>query len=420
MNNTRHKLGRAMTFALMTIMLVAVARTQTNKQINQAQLRSLQQEDYAKRELSAPPAARQKLTELRQRIKARNLGFEVGYTAPMERGARSITGGGLPPNILAIAKKQNIIARQVKQLDRQTRDQALKENPQLKSRLPEMSTSCFANEPSFDWRRSGKVTGIRTQGCGSCWAYGAMAVLESSYLIRNNLTIDGSEQFIVSNSGAGSCEKGGGTKAALDFLANTGTTTDADLPDSGNDGTPDVTDFSTPYRALVYGFVSDTKVIPDVSEIKAALCEHGPVVSWVGVTDSFISYIGPSSYKDDDYAAEKASNKPCPSTGGPNGAVCGHYVTIIGWNDAKNAWLIKNSWGTNFGSTAGFGTERGYMWIDYGTNQIGSGAMWADAINNAYRMPPSYYQLMPQARHLAPGPLKTRAMPAKVIQAQHQ
>ena len=126
MKNTRHKLGRAMTFALMAITVVTVARTQTNKQVNQAQLRSLQQEDYAKRELSAPPAARQKLAELRQRIKAHNLGFEVGYTAPMERGARSITGGGLPPNIVAIAKKQNIIARQVTQLDRQTRDQALK------------------------------------------------------------------------------------------------------------------------------------------------------------------------------------------------------------------------------------------------------------------------------------------------------
>lgn len=416
MDNTRHKLGRAITFALLVMTLVAVARTQTNKQVSQAQLRSLQQEDYSKRELSAPPAARQKLTELRQRIKAHNLGFEVGYTAPMERGARSITGGGLPPNILAIAKKQNVIARQVIQLDRQARDQALKENPQLKSRLPELTTSCVANASSFDWRKQGKVTPVRTQGCGNCWAYGAMAVLESSYLIRNNLNVDGSEQFIVSNSGAGSCELGGGTKAAIDFLVNTGTTTESELPDSGTDGSPDVNDFPIAYQALVSGFVNDSKTIPDVSEIKAAICEHGPVVSWVGVTDSFVSYTGPSTYKDDEYATEVASKKQCPSKGMPNGAVCGHYVTIIGWSDAKNAWLIKNSWGTNWGTTGGFGTERGYMWIDFGTNAIGSGAMWEEAVNKAYRLPPRYYQLMPQARRLDPGPLKTRA----VIQAQHQ
>ncbi|MCV3212204.1 hypothetical protein OGM63_01455 [Plectonema radiosum NIES-515] len=47
-------------------------------------------------------------------------------------------------------------------------------------------------------------------------------------------------------------------------------------------------------------------------------------------------------------------------------------VTIIGWDDDKQAWLIKNSWGPYWG-------EKGYMWIGYKSNNIGCGAAWVDA-----------------------------------------
>ena len=56
-----------------------------------------------------------------------------------------------------------------------------------------------------------------------------------------------------------------------------------------------------------------------------------------------------------------------------------HAVTLIGWNDAQKAWIIKNSWGPLWGETGGYGTERGYMRIAYGSNNIGSGAAWSDA-----------------------------------------
>jgi hypothetical protein len=400
MNRTTYKLIVALIFAVLAVVLASPANTQ--KQVVTTQV----MQDYAKRELAAPPAARQKLAELRQRIKQRNLGFEVGYTYAMERSARSMTGGELDPNILQYAKRQNVLARQVIQVDRDARDQAIKLNPGLKARMPEFTIACNASSKTFDWRWSGKVTPVKVQGCGNCWAYGAMAPLESSYLIRNGLTVDGSEQFIVTNSGAGTC-KGGGTKGAIDFLTSTGTTTEANLPDSGTDGTPNVNAFSKPYQTLISGFVSDTETIPAVSEIKAAMCEHGPVVSWVGVTDSFASYTN-GVYKDDDYANE--AKKPCPAAGPINGAMCGHFVTIIGWSDPKHAWLVKNSWGTNWGETGGTGTERGYMWIDYGSNQIGAGVMWEEARNNLYRLPPRYFELMPNVRRIDPGPLRNPEM----------
>ncbi len=43
-----------------------------------------------------------------------------------------------------------------------------------------------------------------------------------------------------------------------------------------------------------------------------------------------------------------------------------------GWDDAKQAWLLRNSWGTWWG-------DSGYAWIGYHTNNIGYGAIWVVA-----------------------------------------
>jgi cathepsin L len=368
--------------ALFTLLLAIPAPAQ----INQTAL---------KQEQLAPLAIRQKLMTMRQRIKARNLTYQVGYTEALKHGARRMTGGRMPANFLQLAKKQNAVARQVLQLDREARAAALLGNPQLRNKL-EFKLPCVAGAASFDWRKLGKVTPVKTQGCGSCWAYGPMATLESSYLIRNNLKTDGSEQFIVSNSGAGNCVDGGSAPAAIAFLAAEGTTTEAEVPDSGTNGTPSSDNTPTSYRVLTYGFANELAANPTTAQIKNALCEHGPVVSWVGVTDSFMGYTEGTYQQDEDYATQKT--KTCPEVGLPAGAVCGHYVTIIGWDDAKNAWLIKNSWGTNWGIEGGFGTERGYMWIDYGANEIGAGAMWVEARNHNYRLPNRYLELVPQKR----------------------
>jgi len=55
-----------------------------------------------------------------------------------------------------------------------------------------------------------------------------------------------------------------------------------------------------------------------------------------------------------------------------------HAVLIVGWDDdlshagGKGAWIVKNSWGTAWGGACGYGSERGYFTIAYGSAQIGS------------------------------------------------
>ena len=47
-----------------------------------------------------------------------------------------------------------------------------------------------------------------------------------------------------------------------------------------------------------------------------------------------------------------------------------HAVILVGWDDSKGAWLIKNSWGRSWGN-------HGYGWIRYGTSCMGTTAIEA-------------------------------------------
>ncbi|MCK4348384.1 MAG: hypothetical protein KAW47_07190, partial [Thermoplasmatales archaeon] len=65
----------------------------------------------------------------------------------------------------------------------------------------------------FDWRDIDGVdytTPIKSQGsCGSCWAFGTVAPLECNIKIKDGVTIDLSEQYLVScNSDGWGCNGG--------------------------------------------------------------------------------------------------------------------------------------------------------------------------------------------------------------------
>ena len=68
---------------------------------------------------------------------------------------------------------------------------------------------------------------------------------------------------------------------------------------------------------------------------------------------------------------------------------------LIGWDDSKQAWLVKNSWGTGWG-------EGGYAWIHYGANDIGrTGTWWAAApAKPLLRLPPIVLQEAVKLRKL--------------------
>ena len=300
-----------------------------------------------------PPTKREVLNKRWERLRnfAESQGFKVGPSSALGRSIDQLAGTQIPANLTELAKQQNFRAREI--LDN------LEQSP------GQRFSSCSADAVTFDWRDSGIVTPVRDQGeCGSCWAFAALAAFESSTLYHNNLTysqvggiVDGSEQHLLNCSGAGSC-KGGWYGPVFDFMIDKG-----NLPERvfRYQGEEKVCRFqrNSPVKAATWGYVSDDGGIPSVSEMKQALCKHGPIVSTVHMTDAFNAY--------------KSGVFNENAFGSPN-----HAITIIGWDDQKGAWLLKNSWGTDWG-------EDGYMWIDYNSNRIGYAAAWVDA--RKYRIP---------------------------------
>jgi C1A family cysteine protease len=307
--------------------------------------------DYEAREAEAPPAIQAELAALREQILAEELTFTVGYTFALDFSIEEITGM-VPPT-----EPEPPVIEAIPEITPLTKPEPA-DPTAAEQRAP---TGC-SSASSFDWRRMDGATPVRDQGnCGSCWAFATHGAFEGSYKIVNDIVsdVDTSEQDTLDCSGAGSC---GGGWWAFDNLISRGSAAEADYPYTVMDGSCRL-NVSRPFTAVAWDYVTPSApfTIPAVSELKEALCQHGPLGVTVAVTPLFQAY-----------TAGVFNER---STAGIN-----HAVTLIGWDDAQQAWLIKNSWGAGWGETGGFGVETGYMSIRYGRNSIGFAATWVDAV----------------------------------------
>ncbi len=304
-------------------------------------------------ELKANPAIQARLIKARQIIKANHYNFHVGITSVSGRNLAEITGARPPSNLQQEAVKQNALASQKILEFEKIRQRKL---PQIKAK----NASVLAT--AFDWRSLGMVTPVKDQGsCGSCWDFGTIGAWEANVLIRGGGVTNASEQYILNSKKYGTC---GGGWYAFGFLTppsssfslgnptgGFGTASQKEVPYTGQDGTFIPT--LTPYQAVTWGYVNPNVDIPSVQELKSALIEKGPLAVAVAATDFFQDYTGG--------VFDESSNDPI-----------NHVVTLVGWDDGKGAWLVKNSWGTGWG-------ENGYIWMKYGSNKIGWRAAWVIA-----------------------------------------
>jgi hypothetical protein len=113
------------------------------------------------------------------------------------------------------------------------------------------------------------------------------------------------------------------------------------------------------YRVKIWDYVETDGGDPTIEVLKRAVFDHGPIVAGIVATELFWKY------------------KTGVFNELPNDTDCvNHGIVIIGWDDSKHAWHIKNSWGKCGRRCWG---EDGFGWVAYRANHIGYAAAWAEA-----------------------------------------
>ncbi|KVH98322.1 low-temperature-induced cysteine proteinase-like [Cynara cardunculus var. scolymus] len=200
--------------------------------------------------------------------------------------------------------------------------------------------------PDFvDWRSSGAVAAVKDQGsCGSCWAFSTIGSVEAINQIVTGELITLSEQELVDcdtsyNEGC----NGGYMDYAFEFIVkNGGIDTDTDYPYTGKDGKCD----SSRKNAKVVSIDSYEDVpINDESALQKAAANQPITVAIEAGGRDFQFY-----------------------TSGIFSGSCGtdldHGVVVVGYGTegGKDYWIVRNSWGAEWG-------EKGYLRMERNIKQ---------------------------------------------------
>lgn len=205
---------------------------------------------------------------------------------------------------------------------------------------------------AIDWRDKGVVTPVKNQGsCGSCWTFSTTGCVEAHHAIVNSQLISLSEQQLVDCAQAFNnhgCEGGLPSQAFEYIYYNGGIESEKDYPYTGKDGSCHFN--KSKVAATVSGVVNISKGAE--GDIVDAVGTVGPVSIAFDVTAHF------QLYKKGVY-----TGLFCHQTA----SHVNHAVLAVGYNTTESGqpyWIVKNSWGSEWGMD-------GYFWIERGKNTCG-------------------------------------------------
>lgn len=219
---------------------------------------------------------------------------------------------------------------------------------------------------SYDARADGYVTAVRNQGsCGACYAFGTAADLESRLLVAGRGAYDLSENSIKEcNYQDASCA-GGNQFMTVSHLSRTGVALESCDPYVTSDAACNT---GCPGPFLVADWLAlSGGTLPDPAVIKQYILDYGPVHTTLfagdATTPAFSAQF--NNYDGSGVLYYTGTNTP------------NHSVFLVGWDDdiahagGTGAWIVKNSWGTNWGGPCGYGSTGGYFYIAYGSASVG-------------------------------------------------
>jgi len=198
---------------------------------------------------------------------------------------------------------------------------------------------------SLDWRKKGAVTAVKDQEqCGSCWAFSAVVSLEGAYFLEHNKLLSFSEQQLVDcDTDDDGCD-GGWHGSGLEYVQKHGIMLESDYKYKGTKGTCKFEKSKVKMEVKSVKTFSSGKV----EEMMTAVQQYGPIS------------IGLDASKFDSYNSGIMNGKGC-AQGSPD-----HAVAVVGWGEEGSTkyWIVKNSWGKDWG-------ENGYVRIQRGINACG-------------------------------------------------
>ena len=233
--------------------------------------------------------------------------------------------------------------------------------PEVVEVLPAVDEAEARSQPSalptsFNWCDNNGCTPVKNQGnCGSCWAFGTVGPLESNIKIKDGLTKDLAEQYLVScNTDGWGCNGGWWAHDYHQWKIpsgepDAGAVYEADFPYTASDS-PCNPPHPHLEKITSWAYVGSSNGVPPTADIKQAIYDHGPVSAAVCVGTAFQNYSGGIFQTNE-----------CTQVN--------HAIVLVGWNDTDGYWILRNSWGTSWG-------ESGYMRIKYGTSAVGYAASY--------------------------------------------
>jgi len=203
---------------------------------------------------------------------------------------------------------------------------------------------CTPDKTTYDWTSCGCDTPIYNQGaCGSCWAFSATETIESYFCLAGNQLTQLSMEQIVSCDTAGEDQgcNGGFPSGAYQYVESAGGIEPySDYPYSAEGGESGSCNF-------------------DASDVVATVSSYNSVNGETGLYQQTSSSSGgPVSVCVDASSWQSYTGGVLTQCGND----VDHCVQLVGYNNYGESgayWIVRNSWGEDWG-------EQGFIWIEIG------------------------------------------------------